>query len=171
MHPTSGKSDGLILHLTREYTLPKVSSKAATLKLDSDKGLPVESERTNTFQAKFHPRSKDLDYKTDLVNRLIYSARESGQNISNVTGLYGEFYGRKLFTNSEGSVVDWDFEAIDLQCRVTSKTKAGHLVNEVAQVGGTMDLESLAEKDSPPKISEEGQVHMQRSSQKQKRAR
>ncbi len=136
--------------VSKAFKMAKVSSEAATLKLDFDKRSPVKSKRSDTFQVRVHPQSKDLDYKTDLVNRLIDSARDSGQSISNVTGLYGEFYGRKLFTNSDGSVVDWDFQVVDLQCRVTSKTDAGHLVNGFAQVGGTLGLESLDKKDSTP---------------------
>jgi len=130
--------------------MAKVSAKAVKIKLDFEKRLPIKSKSSDTFQVKIHPRSKDLDYKTDLVNRLIDNAREFGHNISNVTGMYGELYGRKLFTNSEGSVIDWDFEIVDLQCRVTSKTEMGHLVNGVEAAQGTMGLENFSRKGSTP---------------------
>ncbi len=136
--------------VSKAFKMAKVSSEAATLKLDFDKRPPVKSTKSDSYKVRVNPQSKDLDYKTDLVNRLIDSALDSGQNISNITGLYGELYGRKLFTNSDGSVVDWDFEVVDLTCRVTSKTDAGHLVNGAAQAGGTMGLERFEEEGSTP---------------------
>jgi TldD protein len=64
--------------------------------------------------------------------------------------MYGELYGTKLFANSDGSVVEWDFEVIDLRCRVTSKTMDGNLVNGVGAARGTMGLECFEQKGTTP---------------------
>jgi TldD protein len=136
--------------VSRAVKMAKASAKVASLKLDFDRRPPVKSQESDTFPVKIHPRSEDLSYKTNLVNRVIDTAREFGSNISNITGKYGELYGRKLFTNSEGSIVDWNFEVIDLQCIVTSKTESGNLVNGTGNAGGTMGLELFNTKGSTP---------------------
>lgn len=146
--------------VSRAFKMAKASANAVSLKLDFDRRSAVKSRAADTFPVKIHPRSKDLGYKTDLVNRIIDTAREFGENISNVTGLYGELYGRKLFTNSEGSKVDWNFEVVDLVCLVTSKTESGNLVNGVERAGGTMGLELFNAKGSTPEdIGEKAGTH------------
>ncbi|UCE29435.1 MAG: TldD/PmbA family protein [Candidatus Bathyarchaeota archaeon] len=136
--------------VNRAVKVAKASAKVASLKLDFDRRPPVKSQESDTFPLKIHPRSEDLSYKTDLVNRAIDTAREFGIGISNIRGMYGELYGRKLFTNSEGSVIDWNFEVIELGCRVTSKTESGDLVNATGEAGGTMGLELFKTKGSTP---------------------
>ncbi|MDH5483188.1 MAG: TldD/PmbA family protein [Candidatus Bathyarchaeota archaeon] len=142
--------------VTRACKMAKASANAASLKLDFDRRTPLKSQKSDTFQVKTHPKTEDLGYKTDLVNRTVDKARECGKSISSIIGRYGELYGRKLFTNSEGSVIDWNFELADLQCRVTSKTTSGSLVNGGAQAGGTLGLEHFNTKGSTPEdIGEE----------------
>ncbi len=136
--------------VSRAFKMAKASAKVASLKLSFDKRPPVKSQKSDTFPVKVHPDSKDLNHKMDLVNRTIETAKEFGKNISNVSGLYGELYGRKLFTNSEGSAVDWNFEVVDLRCLVVSKTKSGDLVEGFGQAGGTTGLEIFNTKGSTP---------------------
>ncbi len=136
--------------VSRAVKMAKASARAVSLKLDFDRRPPIKSQESDTFPVKIHPRTENLGYKTKLVNRAIDTAREFGSDISNVTGMYGELYGRKLFTNSEGSIVDWNFEVIDLACRVTSKTEAGGLVNGIGHARGTMGLELFSTKGSTP---------------------
>jgi TldD protein len=146
--------------VTRAFKMAKASAKAASLKLDFDRRPPVKSQKSDTFQVKIHPRTEDLGYKTDLVNRVVEKARECGKGISTIIGRYGELYGRKLFANSEGSIIDWNFELVDLNCRVTSKTTSGNLVNGAAQAGGTVGLEQFnAEGSTPEDIGEEAGKH------------
>jgi TldD protein len=85
-----------------------------------------------------------------MVNRVVDTAREFGKNITNITAMYGELHGQKLFTNSEGSTVDWNFEVVDLRCSVVSKTESGDLVEGESQAGGTMGLELYNKKGSKP---------------------
>ncbi len=137
--------------VSQAFKIAKAAAKVASLKLNFEKRPAVKSRKTETFPVKIHPKTKDLDYKTNLVDTAIETAQEFGEKISNVTGLYGELYGRKLFTNSEGSIVDWDFEVIDLRCVVISKTESGDLVYGVEHTGGTIGLELFNTKGSTPR--------------------
>jgi len=136
--------------VSRAFKMAKASANVASLKLSFDKRPAVKSRETDTFPVKIHPRTKDLGYKTDMVNRAVDTAREFGKNISNISAMYGELHGRKLFTNSEGSIVDWNFEVVDLRCRVVSKIESGDLVEGTGLAGGTMGLELFNRKGSRP---------------------
>jgi TldD protein len=137
------------------YKLAKASSKAAKLKLPFDGRSSVKSRKSDTLTVKIHPRDKDLDYKIDFVNRTIESAREHGENIRSVRGLWGELYGPKLLANSDGSVIDWEFLVSDLRVSVTSKTDAGALVIGAEGHGGTFGLEEFErEQWTPEKMGE-----------------
>ena len=130
--------------------MARAAAKVATLKLGFKRTAPVESRKSDTYTVKIHPKNIPLDHKTELVNRTVETAQRFGKNISNVTGLYGELYGKKTFTNSEGSNIEWDFEIVDLQCLVISKTSTGQLVTGTDQAGGTAGLELYQMKDSTP---------------------
>ena len=146
--------------VTKAFKMAKTSAAAASLKLDFDRMPPVKSQKSDTFPVKIHPRTKDLGYKTDLVSRAIDKARECGKSISNITGQYGELYGRKIFTNSEGSVIDWNFELVDLGCRVTAKTSSGNLVFGTKRAGGTLGLDHFnANGSTPEDIGEDAGTH------------
>lgn len=134
----------------RSYRMAKAASTAASLKLPFDRRSSIKSKSSDTFSVKIHPRTKELDYKTDLVNRMVEAAREAGENIQNITGRYGELYGRKIFTNSEASNIEWEFLVIDLPCRVTSKTTTGELVFGSERKAGTIGLEVYKKKGSTP---------------------
>ncbi|MFW9986450.1 MAG: TldD/PmbA family protein [Candidatus Odinarchaeota archaeon] len=134
----------------RAYKMAKAASTAASLKLDFDERPAVKSRPSDTFTAKVHPRTQDLDFKMDLINRMVESAREVGKDIQNVTGRYGELFGKKIFTNSEGSDINWDFLVIDLPCRVTSKTSTGALVFGSERKAGTLGLEIYKQKGFTP---------------------
>ncbi len=136
--------------VTKAYKMAKASASAASLKLDFSKRPAVKSRKSDTLPIKIHPRTHDLSYKTDMVNRVVDTAREYGKNITNITAAYGELHGQKLFTNSEGSIVDWNFEVIDLRCSVVSKTESGDLVEGESSAGGTMGLELFNKKGSKP---------------------
>jgi TldD protein len=147
---SSDTKEDLKKAVEQSFKMAKASAKVATLKLGFGKRAPVKSRKSDTYPVKVHPRTKRLSHKTELVNRAVKTAQEFGKNVSNVTGSYGELYGRKVFTNSEGSVVDWDFEIVDLQCLVISKTSIGELVMGVEQKGGTAGLEVFQKKGSTP---------------------
>lgn len=144
-----GKED-LRKTVEQSFKMAKASAKAATLKLGFDRRTPVKSRKSDTFPVKIHPRNKGLDSKTGLVNRATEAARDFGKNVNNVTTRYGELYGRKVFTNTDGSVVDWDFEIVDLQCTVVSKMSSGELVIGLEQSGGTAGLEAFQKKGVTP---------------------
>ncbi|MHA1587542.1 MAG: PmbA/TldA family metallopeptidase, partial [Candidatus Thorarchaeota archaeon] len=99
----SSASKDVKMAAKKAFKMAKASSKAASLKLPFERGSSVKSKKSDTLQVKVHPRDKDLGYKTDMVNRVVESARENGENIRNIRGLYGELYGRKMITNSDAS--------------------------------------------------------------------
>lgn len=136
--------------VSKAFKMARASANAASLKLSFNKRSAVKSKKTDTFRVGIHPKTKGLSDKTNMVNRVVEAARESGKNISNISALYGELHGQKLFTNSEGSIVDWNFEVVDLRCTVVSKTKSGDLVEGEAFAGGTMGLEHFKKKGSKP---------------------
>jgi len=142
--------DDLRKTVKQSFKMAKVAAEAATVKLDFDKRAPVRSRKTDTYPVRVHPAKKGLDYKTELVNRAVGTAREYGKNINNITGWYGELYGKKIFTNTEGTVIDWDFEIIDLRCLVISKTATGQLVIGTEQTGGTAGLEHFRKRGLTP---------------------
>ncbi len=134
----------------RAFKMAKAAAPAASLKLDFDHRPAIKSKASDTFRVKVHPRTKDLEYKTELVNRALEAARETGKEIQSVMTWYGELFGQKLFTNSEGATLDWEFLVVDLYCRVTSKTKDGDLVNGVERASGTKGMELFSRKGSTP---------------------
>jgi TldD protein len=134
----------------KAFKMAKTSSKAASLKLPFERGSSVKSKKSDTLQVKIHPRDKDLGYKTDMVNRVVESAREHGANIRNIRGLYGELHGKKIFTNSDASEIDWEFMVTDLRCYVMSKTDSGALVLGRQGYGGTIGLDFFESKGTTP---------------------
>jgi TldD protein len=134
----------------KSYKMAKASSRAAKLKLPFERGSAVKSKKSDTASVKIHPREKELDYKIDLVNRLIESAREHGENVRSIRGLWGELHGPKMLANSDGSEIDWEFLVTDLRVLVTSKTDAGAMVLGAKGQGGTVGLEEFQKKEYTP---------------------
>jgi TldD protein len=150
----TGSADLPIVEETakRAVKLAKATASAVSLKLkfDSDKAINSGTADLNKHLIKNHPMEQDLDFKIDMVNRALEAAREHGKNINTVRSLYGELYGHKLFTNSDHSVLDWEFEVIDLRTLVTSKTDEGFLVNGAQGFGGTWGLEAYTTPGKTP---------------------
>ncbi|MGD9397057.1 MAG: TldD/PmbA family protein [Candidatus Thorarchaeota archaeon] len=139
----------------KSYKMAKASSKAAELKLPFERRSAVKSKKSDTPSVRIHPRDKELDYKIDLVNRVIESAREHGENIRAVRGVWGELYGPKMLVNSDGSIIDWEFLVTDLRVLVNSKTDAGAMVLGAKGRGGTFGLEEFEKEEyTPEKMGE-----------------
>lgn len=134
----------------RAYRIAKAASAAATLKLEFDTRPAFKSSPHDTYSVKVHPKTRSLEYKMELVNRMIQAAQDTGKEIQNITGSYGELYGQKIFTNSEHSNINWNFLLVDLPCRVTSQTSTGALVIGSQRKAGTLGLEEYNLKGSTP---------------------
>jgi TldD protein len=147
--PSTEKKD-IKLAAEKAYKMAKASSTAATLKLPFDGRPAVKSKKSDTHTVKIHPRDRDLSHKIDMVNRTVESAREYGENIRSVRGLWGEFYGPKMFVNSDGSEIKWEFLVTDLAIVVTSKTGTGAMVNGSDRCGGTFGLEKFEHGETTP---------------------
>jgi TldD protein len=139
----------------KSFRMAKASSAVATLKLPFEERPAVKSKKSDTFTVKIHPREVDLTEKIEMVNRAVETAREYGENIRSVRGLWGELYGPKMLANSEGSKIDWEFLVTDLRAMVTSKTDSGAMVSGSDGHGGTMGLEEFKQGEmTPEKIGE-----------------
>ena len=136
--------------VTRAYGMAKAASTAATLKLDFDRRPAVKSRSSDSLSVKIHPKSKGQDYKMDLINQMVDTAFDVGKEIENITGAYGELTGQKLFTNSEASIIEWEFLLVDMMCRVTSKASSGALVFGSERNAGSLGLEAYNRKGSTP---------------------
>ncbi len=147
--PSTEKKD-IRLAVEKAYRMAKASSEAATLKLPFDSRPAVKSKKSDTKTVKIHPRDRDLGYKIDMVNRAVETAREYGENIRSVRGLWGELYGPKMIVNSDGSTIEWEFLVTDLAIMVTSKTGAGAMVNGSDRLGGTLGLEEFESGEGTP---------------------
>ena len=132
------------------YKMAKASARVAKLKLPFDRKDPVKSKKSDTMSVKLHPRERDLEFKTDMVNRAVESAREHGESIRNTRGMYGELYGPKMFTNSDGSIIDWEFLVTDLRMSITAKTDSGAMVRGSNGHGGTFGLEEFEKAKYTP---------------------
>jgi TldD protein len=129
--------------------IAKVSSEIAVIKLPFSNDKPVVEKHTTGYEIKKHPKDVELDYKIDMVERGMESAKaEAGKELSSVDGLYGELYGKKLFVNSEGSEIDWDFLITDMRIMAVCKGVDG-LVTGMDGVGGSNGLEVFSNRNSP----------------------
>ncbi|UCE10467.1 MAG: TldD/PmbA family protein [Candidatus Thorarchaeota archaeon] len=146
----STKTSDILVAAEKSVKMAKASSSAAKLKLPFEDGDPIESKSSDTLSVKIHPRDQDLGYKTDLVNRMVETAREHGESIRNIRGLYGELYGTKQLVNSDGSKIDWQFLVTDLRVSVTSMTQSGAMVRGADGKGGTHGLEIFSEDETTP---------------------
>ena len=61
----------------RSFKMAKAAAPAATLKLEFDRRPAIKSKPSDTFRVKVHPKTKDLEYKTELVNRAIEAFLDS----------------------------------------------------------------------------------------------
>jgi TldD protein len=146
----STESKDILTAAEKSVKMAKASAAVASLKLPFEGSDAVTSKSSDTLKVKKHPREFDLSYKTELVNRAVETAREYGDNIRNIRGLYGELYGTKMFTNSDGSRIEWDFLVTDIRCSVTSMTQSGAMVMGRDGKGGTYGLEIFEDKETTP---------------------
>jgi TldD protein len=134
----------------KAYRMAKASSKAAKLKLPFERRPAVKSKKSDTPQVKLHPRDVEMSDKIDMVNRTVDAARNHGENIRSLRGRWGELHGPKLFVNSDGSIIDWEFLVIDLRISVTSNTDSGSMVQGRKYHGGTFGLEEFEKDENTP---------------------
>ncbi|MGD8565891.1 MAG: TldD/PmbA family protein [Candidatus Bathyarchaeota archaeon] len=135
----------------RSFKIAKSSSEIAKIKVD-----PGQAESTQNkdlkIQIKRHPKDSSSEFKKSLVLRTVKAAKEHGKKISSITCRYGELYGHKYFTNSEGTEISWSPLIMDLRIHVMSK-EGELLVDGSDGRAGSFGLEFLEnEEHSPEKI-------------------
>jgi TldD protein len=88
--------------------------------------------------------------RLDVINRMESSAQDYGKNINSLILYYGELSGEKVFTNSDGTEVEWNPFILDIRCSVVSKTPEGDLVRAADGRGGSFGMEYFKQKDCSP---------------------
>ncbi len=146
----SREKNDILASVEKAYKMAKASAAAAKLKLPFDVAPQIKSSSGDSLKFRKHPYDFDLAYKTDLVNRYVEAAKEHAENVRNIRGLYGELYGQKLFTNSDGTEIDWEFLVTHLTGIVTSMTDSGAMVYGRKGDGGTWGLEYYDAKGKTP---------------------
>ena len=137
----------------RAFKIAKASSRTAKIKIDPGEASPHKQKELE-LDVKKHPKDFSLSFKKDLVLRAVRTAKEYGKNVSSITGLYGELFGEKQFTNSEQTEVSWSPLLVDLRVSVVSKV-GELLVDGGDSMGGSFGLELFeANEYSPEKLGE-----------------
>ena len=132
----------------RAYNVCKISAEKSSLDLSFPHDKPIVGKYTANY-VKNHPGRVELAEKTDLIERGMSIAKEAGgKDVTNVKGLYGEFYGDKVFVNSEGSKLEYDFLITDLRFSVSNRSVDG-LVSGRDAFGGSNGLEVYNNGHSP----------------------
>ncbi len=147
--PSPEESD-VVSATERAFKMAKASANSADLKLPFDEEPPVKSNPSDIVKVKQHPRDVSIDFKTEMLNREVESAKEHGENVRRIRARYGELYGQKMLYNSDGSEIDWEFLVVDTRCNVTSKTDSGAMVIGAESHGGTWGIEYYNQKEKTP---------------------
>jgi len=135
----------------RAFRIAKASSKIAQIKVDPGEAK-LNKQEMMELAVKKHPKDFPLTSKKDLVLRTVESAKKHGKHVSSITCRYGELFGQKYFTNSEGTEVSWSPLLVHLTIQVVSKV-GDLLVDGADGMGGSCGLE-LFDKEaySPEKM-------------------
>jgi len=137
----------------RAFRIAKASSKIAEIKVDPGEAKSHKQKELK-LTVKKHPQDFPLTSKKDLVLRTVESAKDHGKHVSSITCRYGELFGQKYFTNSEGTEVSWSPLLVHLTIQVVSKT-GDLLVDGADGMGGSCGLEMFdTEAYSPEKMGE-----------------
>lgn len=137
----------------RAFRIAKASSEIAKIKVDPGEAKPHKQKELK-LTVKKHPQDFQLTSKKDLVLRTVKAAEDHGKHISSMTCRYGELFGQKYFTNSEGTEISWSPLLVGLTIQVVSKT-GDLLVDGADGIGGSCGLELFDMKEhSPEKMGE-----------------
>lgn len=137
----------------RAFKIAKASSRIARTRVDPGQARPHKQTEQRLIVKK-HPQDFPLESKKDLALRAVKSAKDYGRQISSITCWYGELFGQKYFTNSEGTQISWSPLLMELKVLVVSKM-GELLVDGRDGIGGSYGLELFeTEKYSPEKMGE-----------------
>ncbi len=118
--------------------------------------VKAEIEPQSAVKVKLEPKLREPawqaepEIKLDLINRMESTAKDYGKDINSLILMYGELSGKKLFTNSDGTEIQWSPYISDLRTTVVSKTPEGDLVRAGDGRGGSYGLEYYKRDGSTP---------------------
>ncbi|MHA2254034.1 MAG: TldD/PmbA family protein [Candidatus Kariarchaeaceae archaeon] len=129
--------------------IAKASAPVATIKSEYERLEPIRNIKLKQ-DIRDKPWLLETEERLDYINRMETTAKEYGENISSLILLYGELSGQKMFTNSEGTEIEWYPNVLDLRTVVASKTQAGDLVRCAEGNGGSVGLEFFSRNGNTP---------------------
>jgi TldD protein len=162
------KKDALRECVRRSVGIARSSGKVARLKMDFER--KAARKAALTLKCKKHPRDVPLEDKKEMVDIATDTAKEKGENVSSVLGLYGELSGNKFITNSDDSEICWETVVIDLAVSVTCKDGSGNLMDAADGAGGSFGLERFSKKGKTPEDFGNNAAEWAREKMKAKKA-
>lgn len=142
--------NGVAEAVAKAVSLAKALSLTSKMKVKPGQVAPSKQKMAE-LEIKKHPKDFPLDFKKELVSRAIESAEEHGKKVSSITGSYGELYGEKFFTNSDGVEVSWSPVVVGLRIQVISKM-SGLLTEGRDAFGGSIGFEAFTNEHSPEEL-------------------
>lgn len=138
-HTAKLDRDSLKECAARSFGIAKASEKIALLRLE----FPPAPKKSDSLSAalKKHPRTVEIAAKKAMLDEATKAAKEHGESVSSIIGMYGELYGERSFSNSEGTEIKWEPCVVDLRVSVASKDPSGGLADAGDGMGGTIGLE------------------------------
>ncbi len=108
---------------------------------------PLEEKKVTRVNK--HPEEVSLDEKKDLCLRQCETAQGKGKQIANTTSMFGEYYGRIHYSNSEGTRVSHEPLLIGLTVECVAK-KGAILMDARDTYGGSFGLDVFEKEASTP---------------------
>ncbi len=129
--------------------IAKASAPVVTIKSEYERIEPIKGIKLKQ-DIREKPWLLETEERLGYINRMEATAKEYGENISSLVLLYGELSGQKLFTNSEGTEIEWYPNVLDMRTMVASKTQSGDLVRCFEGNGGSVGLEFFKREGNTP---------------------
>jgi len=129
------------------FSIAKATSLRNKLKLPIE-NRPAMKEKIPS-RGKIHPKDVEISTKIELLDRI-------DENMSQILDLkssrviYGEYWGDKLFVNSEGSEIVWHPLIINIGGLAIAMTDSGEQRKGMEQAVSSLGLEAFKQKESTP---------------------
>lgn len=132
--------------------IARASTKKTLIKLKLAAVKTVEEKKFTDVTE--HTKDVSLDEKKDLCLRQCKTAMEMSKYIANATSIFGEYYGKIYYANSEGTKVS--YEPLLVGLRITCVAKKGKTIVDARDShGGSLGLTTFREDaHAPEKMAE-----------------
>jgi len=132
--------------------IAKASTGKALIKFN--RALVKAVEEKKSVKVSKHPKDVSFDEKKDLCLRQCKTAMEMNKNIVNTTSGFGEYHGKILHANTEGTHVS--YEPLLVGLRVSCVVKKGKTIVDARDYyGASLGLEVFEEENHTPETMAE----------------